>query len=305
MTFSPYTVPKEPGRWRAIILAALVHAALLAFLWIGVHWQSDTPVTIEAEVWDPQVREAAPVPEPVKAPEPVKEPEPQPEAKETPKPKEVEPPVAKPDIALEREKERKAREEKKRHEEEQERFAKQKQKAEEERLAKLEAEKKLQLEKEKTELVKKAAAEKKRKQDEAEAKRKQEEEAAEQKMMAKVREEEMRRITGGVAGSGGTGDAAKSQGNRGDASYAQRVGAKIKSNISFNADDTPGNTAVEYHVDLLPDGSVAGMRMTKSSGVPGFDEAVRRAIEKSQPYPKDKSGNVPSSFIGIHRPKDQ
>lgn len=117
----------------------------------------------------------------------------------------------------------------------------------------------------------------------------------------------MRRITGGVAGTGGSGDAPRSQGaGRADAEYASRVGAKIKSNINYNVpDDMSGNTAVEYQVNLLPDGSVAGMRKIKSSGVPGFDEAVRRAIEKAQPYPKDKSGAVPSSFIGIHKPKDQ
>jgi colicin import membrane protein len=39
--------------------------------------------------------------------------------------------------------------------------------------------------------------------------------------------------------------------------------------------------------------------------VPGFDEAVRRAIEKSQPFPKDKNGSVPSSFVSVHKPKDQ
>jgi colicin import membrane protein len=331
---TPYTVPKEPGRWRAITLAALVHAALLIFLWIGIRWQNETPATIEAEVWSPQVREAAPPPPP---PEP--QPEPKSVAKETPKPiappafRTTEPPIVKepekqPDIALEQEKKRKAREEQKRQERlEEERLAKQKQKAEDEREAKLKKlddervarqkkaeEEKLAKQKQKAEdeklakkkdeeqqrlakdvAAKRAAAEKKRIQDEAET-----------QVLAKVRDEEMRRITGGVTGTGGSGDAAKSQGGRADAGYAQRVGAKIKSNINYNAaDDISGNPAVEYVVDLLPDGSVAGMRKTRSSGVSGFDEAVRRAIEKSQPFPKDKSGAVPSSFIGIHRPKDQ
>jgi colicin import membrane protein len=331
---TPYIVPKEPGHWRAIALATLVHAALLAFLWIGIRWQNDTPATIEAEVWSPQVREAAPAPPP---PEP--KPEPRPVVKETPKPidpppvPKAEPPPVKqtekqPDIALEQEKKRKAREEQKRQErlederlakekqkaederqakmkkieeerqarqkkEEEEKLAKQKQKAEEEKLAKKKDEEKQRLAKE--EAAKKAAAEKKRLQEEAES-----------QALAKVRDEEMRRITSGVTGTGGSGEAAKSQGGRTDAGYAQRVGAKIKSNINFNGTDgISGNPAAEYLVELLPDGSVAGMRKTKSSGVPGFDEAVRRAIEKSQPFPKDKSGAVPSSFIGIHRLKDQ
>ena len=283
----PYTVPKEPGRWRAITLAALVHMALFTFLWIGVRWQNETPATIEAEVWSPQPQEAAPLPEPVKAPEP--KPEPQPIVKEPPKPKEIEPPVAKPDIALEQEKKRKAEEKKKQLEEE--RLAKEKKRLEEEKLAKLKEEK------EKAEKAKKEAAEKKRKQEEAEA-----------KMLAKMRDEDMRRITGGVTGTGGSGEAPKSQGGRASAEYGARIAAKIKSNTIYVVpENLAGNPAVEYAVELLPDGSLrSGPRKLKSSGIAGFDEAVLRAIEKSQPFPRDdKTGSVPSSVTVSHKPKDQ
>ncbi|HJV74267.1 MAG TPA: cell envelope integrity protein TolA [Noviherbaspirillum sp.] len=278
---SQYTVPKEPGLGRALTLAALVHAALLAFLWIGVQWQSNTPATIEAEVWDPQPREAAPLPEP-SPPKPVKTPQPEPVVQEPPKPKVVEPPpVIKPDIALEQEKKRKALEEKKRLEDL--KLAKLKQEEEKRR----EAEK---AEKEKAEKEKKELAEKKRKQEEAD-----------KKMLAKMREEDMRRL----AGTGGSGDAPKAQGGRASAEYANRIGAKIKSNITFIVPEgLQGNPPVEYEVRLLPDGSVAGMRKIRSSGLPGFDDAVARAIEKSQPFPRDTNGSVPSSFIGTHKPKD-
>jgi colicin import membrane protein len=299
---TPYIVPKEPGRWRAIGMAALVHAALLAFLWVGVRWQNETPTTIEAEVWSPQPREAAPPPEPVKPAEP----EPKPVIKETPKPAIVEPPVAKPDIALEQEKKRKALEQKRLEEEREAKLKKQKElKAEEDRLAKLKEEQRLQKEKaDKAQKDKDKALVDAKQKAVADAKRKQQE--ADDKQLAKIREEELKRITGGVTGTGGSGEAAKSQGGRADSGYAGRVAAKIKSNISFIVpEELAANAPVEYVVDLLPDGSVAGIRKTKSSGVPGFDEAVRRAIEKSQPYPKDRTGSVPSSFIGIHRPKDQ
>ena len=287
---TPYTVPKEPGRWRAITFAALVHAALFAFLWIGVRWQNETPATIEAEVWSPQPREAAPLPEPVKAPEP----EPQPVVKEQPKPKEMEQPVAKPDIALEQEKKRKAEEKKKRLEEE-ERLAKEKKRLEQEKLAKLEEAKRL--EKEKADKAKKEAAEKQRKQDEAET-----------KMLAKMRDEDMRRITGGVTGTGGSGDAPKSQGGRASAEYGARIAAKIKSNTIYVVpENLAGNPPVEYAVELLPDGTLRSMpRKLKSSGIAGFDEAVLRAIDKSQPFPRDdKTGTVPSSVTVSHKPKDQ
>lgn len=308
---TPYIVPKQPGRWQAITLAALVHIALLAFLWIGVHWQSETPATLEAEVWSPQPREAAPRAEPREASQPSSPPV----IKHPPTPERVEPhptkPFEKPDIALEKEKKRKALEEKKREDEERRVNAlKEKKKLEDERLAELKLKQKQQLQqqqqlaeqkkldKEKAEkevTAKKAAEEKKRKQEEADS-----------QLRAKAREEEMRRITGGATGSGGNGDAARSQGGRTDGSYAQKAAAKIKSNISFNlSEGLEGNPAVEFEVNLLPDGSIASIHKRKSSGVPGFDEAVARAIDKSQPFPKDKSGSVPSSFIGIHKPKDQ
>lgn len=271
---TPYSVPQEPGRWRALTLAAVVHAALFTFLWFGVRWQNDTPIAIEAEVWSPQVREAAPRPEP----EPEVKPEPQPVIKEIPKPVVIEPPVIKPDIALaqEKEKKRKAQQEEKRIEQEKaDALAKKKRDTED--------------------LKQKEAADKKRK------------EEAETQRLAKARDEEMRRITGGVTGTGGTGTAPKTQGSRGSAEYAGRVGAKIKSNTIFNVpDNLPGNPAVEYAVELLPDGSIRRpIRKTKPSGVPGFDEAVLNAIEKSQPFPPDKSGTVPSGFNIVHRPKDQ
>jgi len=312
---TPYTVPKEPGRWRAIALAVLVHAALLAFLWIGVRWQSNTPTTIEAEVWSPQPKEAAPQPEPTPQPqpEPAKEtPPPPPVVQEPPKPVVKEPPVENPDIALEREKKRKAEEEKKRLEEE--RQAKLKQKAEEERQAKLkqkaeeERQAKLRQKAEEDRLARQKAEEQRIAREKAEKKKAAEEAKRKQEeaRLAQAREAEMKRITGGVTGAGGSGSAPKAQGGRADGGYAQRVAAKIKSNITFNVpEDLMSNPAVEYEVDLLPDGSIAGIRKLKSSGVPGFDDAVLRAIQKSQPYPKDKSGSVPSSFIGIHKPKDQ
>lgn len=301
---TPYIIPKEPGLGRSLTLAALVHAALLAFLWIGVQWQSETPSTIEAEVWSPQPREAAPLPQPVKEPEPERKPV----VEEPPKPKVVEPPVEKPDIALEQEKKRKALEKKRREEEE--RLAKEKKRLEEERLAqekkRLEDEKlaKLKLEKEKAE---KEKAEKTRKEKEAaEKKRKQEE--ADAKMLAKLRDEEMRRMTGGVTGTGGTGDAPRAEGGRASAGYGAKVAARIKSHTVFNVPvDLAGNPPVEYVVELLPDGTLRSTpRKTKSSGVPGFDEAVLRAIDKSQPFPRDdKTGNVPSRITISHKPKDQ
>jgi colicin import membrane protein len=271
----PNDIPAPPGRWRAITLAAVVHVALFAFLWFGVRWQSQTPVALVAEVWSPQVREAAPPPQPELEVKPEPKPEPRPVIAD-PKPAVIAPPAVNPDIALEQEKKRKLDEKKAR---------------EEERLEKKRADAKVEAEARKrlaAEDAKKEAAEKRRQLA-----------AAEEQRLAKAHAEEMRRITG-------SGDAPKSQGSRIDGGYLQKVGAKIKSNTVFNVpDNVAGESAVEFAVELLPDGSLRGLRKIKSSGIAGFDEAVERAIKKSAPFPADKSGAVPAGFNVIHKPKDQ
>lgn len=338
---TPYSIPKEPGRWRAITLALLVHAALLAFLWIGIRWQNHAPVAVEAEIWDPVTEQAAPkaapppieqtAEEPEVKPEPEIRPAPEPAAKPLPRPEVTPQPVAKPDIALAHEKKRKAlKEQQERLEDELRQKQALKQKAQQERLdeerrqaklikqkddqerlkkQKIAEEKLAEKEKERekadalarkkreAEDAKKAAADKKRKQD-----------AADDAKLAKMRDENMRQLTGatGSGANNSTGAAAKSQGGGRDAGYEQRIGAKIKSNTIFNVpDDLAGNPNVLYEIQLYPDGSVKEIQLKKPSGVPGFDEAVKRGIRKSEPFPADKSGKVPSSIPLSYKPKDQ
>jgi len=268
----PYTVAKQPGTWPAIFLAILVHAVLFAFLWIGINWVNNKPETLEAEVWSPRELEQAPPP-------PVTPPPPQPEV-EKPKPEVQEKPeVEKPDIALEQEKKRKQLEKEKKAREEEEEEKRQE-----------------AAQKKKEEEDKKKLAEEKRKQD-----------AIDDKKQKQFRDAERQRIMGEASKSDSAGTAPRSQGNTSNSAWVSKVTAKVKSNI-VGVSVPPsyeGNDPVEYVVGLLPDGSVAGIRKTKSSGLPGFDDAVKRAIEASQPYPADSSGRVPSSFISTNRPKDQ
>ncbi len=306
----PHAVPDKQNRWLPVTLAVIVHFALFAFFWIGIQWQNEVPLAVEAEIWDMQYKEAAPRPEPQPEPEPVKE-EPQPEPKSKPAeappvpPKEVAPPAENPDIALEKEKKKKEAERKEelrkeelRQEQEKKELLK---KQEEEKLAKQkeEQEKKELEEKKKTEEeAKKKAAEDKKKTD-AEAKQK----AADAKASEKRHQAELQRM---MSQAGGTGTAEKTQGPRGASNYASKIAVKIRSNTVFDVPtNLSSNPAVEYTVDLLPDGSVRNVRKTKSSGIDGFDEAVARAIERSQPFPADTDGKVPNSFNIIHRPKDQ
>ena len=315
---APYSVPREPGRWRAITLAAVVHAALLALLWFGVSWQNETPMAVEAEVWSPQTREAAPraLPQPVPEAPARPVPEPVPTPREIVKPPAPEAPVEDPQIALEQQKKRKQQARREQEQEQQKAELKQKQAVEQARQDKQEKAQKqaqqqaqLQAQKQADTAKEKALAAAEQKKLASEKQRKELLEA--QKLNASRDEQmaELRRAAGtpsAATGTGGNGDAAKSQGSRADASYIDRVRQKIKSNTIFNgADQLTSNPAVEFTVDLLPDGSTRRVRKTKSSGVPGFDEAVERAIDKSAPFPPDKSGAAPSGFTVSYKPKDQ
>ena len=304
---APYHVPPEPNRWPAIGLAVGVHALLLAFLWIGISWQNNAPVAVEAEIWDVSTQAAAPL-----APPP--EPEPEPETPPPqPTPKAVEPPPAveqpqpkQPDIALEREKKRK--EELKRKEEERElaeqkrieekkekALAEKKQRELDEKKAKADAEKK------EAEQKKKEDAEKKKK-EEAEKKKKA---AAEQKKLDAARAEEMRRITGAAGNPTSTGTAEKSTAPRSDKGYSAAITAKVKGNTSYAGSlEEPGNPTATFRVEQLPTGEIISVKKIKSSGVPSFDDAVEKGITKSSPLPKKKDGTVERSLVIEFHMKD-
>ncbi len=310
---SPYRVPPEPNRWPAIGLAVGVHALLLAFLWIGVSWQNNTPVAVEAEIWDVQTQTAAPPPPP-----PTPEPEPEPEPQPQPTPKAVEPPPVvekpqpkQPDIALEREKKRKEELKRKQIEEErQERereLAEQQKRAEEKKAKALaekkEAEKQAQAEAEKKEADKKKKedAEKKKK-EEAEKKKKA---AEDQKKLEAARAEEMRRITGAAGNPTSTGTAEKSTAPRSDPGYSAAITAKVKGNTSYAGSlDEPGNPTATFRVEQLPTGEIISVKKIKSSGVPSFDDAVEKGITKSSPLPKKKDGTVERSLVIEFHMKD-
>jgi colicin import membrane protein len=317
---SPYRVPPEPNRWSAIGLAVGVHALLLAFLWIGVSWQNNAPVAVEAEIWDVKTQTAAPPPPPAPEPEPEPEPEPQPAPKavQAPPPPVVEQPQPKqPDIALEREKKRKEELKRKRIEEErlererererelaeQKRAEEKKAKALAEKKERELAEKKAQAEAEKKEAEKKKKedAEKKKK-EEAEKKKKA---AEEQKKLEAARAEEMRRITGAAGNPTSTGSAEKSTAPHLDKGYVAAITAKVKGNTSYAGSlDEPGNPTATFRVEQLPTGEIISVKKIKSSGVPSFDDAVEKGITKSSPLPKKKDGTVERSLVIEFHMKD-
>lgn len=79
----------DPGRFTSALLAAVVHALLLAVLVFGVSWQNRPPESIAVELWEPPP--PAPVQEAPKL-------EPAPPAAVKPEPVKPEPVLAKPEI---------------------------------------------------------------------------------------------------------------------------------------------------------------------------------------------------------------
>ena len=203
----------------------------------------------------------------IAAPRPV-EPEPTPQPKPTPPPPKPEPVQEKqPDaqIAIE-----KAKKEEEKRKEDAKREEQQRQKEEAERKKK-----------------------------EAEAKRKEEE------RLAAIREEQMKRILSQAGATGepsATGTAQRTAGP--SAGYAGRIKARILPNITFT-DSVDGNPLATVEVRAAPDGTIIGRKLLKSSGVQAWDDAVLRAIDKTEVLPRDTDGRVPSTIEIAFRVREQ
>ena len=282
MEFSP---PPQPGLVRAFALAILAHLLLMIALTWGIRWNRESENAVaEAELWSSVPQQAAPklVEQPPPPPPP-------------PEPKVVAPPPPPPapsqaDIAIEREKKKQELAEKLRQE-----LEKQK---------KLEARKKL--EEQKRELL----AQKK----EAEERQKREEQAKEAKLKAKQRDEDkklaalragqMKRIQG-LAGATGAeesrGTALRSAGP--SDSYAGRIRARVKPNIVFT-DEVAGNPTAEVEVRMAPDGTITSRKIAKPSGVKSWDDAVLRALDKTEVLPRDVDGRVHTPLVLVFKLRD-
>jgi len=271
-TLLPYVVPREPGRGKAVALAVLVHALLFAFLWIGINWVSQPPESLEVDTFTQAELDQNNTPEP---PQPVP----------TPKVEDRAP--------VDNDAEIRTAQQKKKEAEDAARLAAEQKKAEEKKKAD-----EARREKEQED------AEKKR-EDDLKKKEQAKKDQAEKKLLDQARQAEIDRIKK-EAGNSTASAPARPGGGKGDSVWAGKVSAKIKSLISFNAGPSANpNATAEFDVKLLPDGSVASANLTKSSGIPAFDQAVERAIKAAAPYPPDKDGIVPKYFPSSHRLGDQ
>lgn len=319
--------PRDAGSVRAFGLALLVHALLIAALTWGVNWKrTDKSVSFEAELWSGVPQEAAPKlveppppppappvpPVPPAPPVPPVPPEPAVRAPELRTPPLREPEL---DIALEQQKKRKLLEQKKEAEAERA-LAKQKAEQQAEELAKKELAKREKDLKTKQELAKKEKAREllaaqelaKRKADEAAkklaAKKQEASEKASAEALAEQRKQNLARITGMAGASGADsakGTALKSSGP--SAAYGAKVVAKVKPNIVFT-DDIPNNVSAEVEVRSSPDGTILSQKLVKSSGNKAWDDAVIKAVIRTETMPRDTDGSVPSPMLIKFTPKN-
>lgn len=97
-----------------------------------------------------------------------------------------------------------------------------------------------------------------------------------------------------------TGTAQQSSGP--SASYGGRIQARVRPNIVY-PDDIATNPAAEVEVRAAPDGTIIARKLLKSSGVKSWDDAVLKAIDKTEVLPRDVDGLVPAVMVITFRPK--
>ncbi len=290
-----FTPPPTPGLMRAVGLAILAHAFLVAALTWGVHWrQSPTTISAEAELWAAVPQEAAPPPLPPPAP-----------VQEAPRPPAPPPPVVAtpkapdPEIALEREKQRLQKEKLQKAAEKRAQDLKEEDRKAQEKQRELDRRRELEKQREQD---KRAAAEKLKAAQEAKRK---DELLAQQEANKKIeaqRQANLQRMAG-LAGTSGTpastGTALQSAGP--SAGYAGRVQAKVRPNIVFT-DTLTGDVITDVEVRTGPDGAIVSRKVIKSSGNKAWDDAVLKALDKTESLPRDADGRIPSPLVIGFRP---
>lgn len=295
---APGRLPREAESWTGpgLWLALGAHGLLLLALALSMNWKMSDPAPVEAEVWSeiPQIAgDALPPPpppvvreeprempvtrlEPVKAADP--EPEPQrppdlviaktpPKTQAKPQPKKAEPsPEPKPKP---------------------------------EPVKKPEPIKKPELKKAEPKKTDAPRPEKPAKPSSVTDPKSHSLSAAELEAQRKANLQRMMSSLGG--GSGGPGAAARSSGP--SAGYAGRIIARIKPNIVFT-ESLQGNPQAVVEVRCAPDGRIMSRRLVTSSGAAAWDEAVLRALDRTEVLPADVDGRVPSLMQLSFKPRD-
>jgi len=301
LEFAP---PPPKGLVRSAGASLVVHGLLVIALTAGIQWKQDNSVSVEAELWSAVPMAAAPALVEVETPPPPPPPAPKPEPAPKPVVKAPEPPAANRDADIALAKKRKIEEEKKLQDAlkaEERRKEEVKKEAEKKAKAKIEEDKR-KLEAKKEEERKDKERQEKEKQKERAEKERKDKEA---KKLDAIRKENMKRIEGLAGASGNenaTGTAMKSSGP--SDSYGGRIRARVKPNITFDPSAISGNPAAEVEVRCAPDGTIVSKKLVKSSGNSAWDNAVLKAIDKTEILPRDTDGRVHSPLLLVFKPND-
>lgn len=306
--------PPKEKLLSGFVIAVLVHLGLIIAIAFAINWKVSEPEGVEAELWAANPTQAAPraaTPPPAPTPVPPTPPKPPPPPEPAPVPK-VQPPAptppaptpkVDPQIAIEKERQRK---EEQRKQEEQEREAQakalaEKRKQEQAKAAEAKAQAEAKAEAEAKAKAKAAAeAEAKREAAEKQAKLEAQRKQADAKAAAALEAQRKANLARMMAQAGGTGaptstgTAAHSAGP--SSSYAGRVIARVRPNIIF-PDEIRGDPTAEVAVKAAPDGTIISRVVTKSSGVPAWDDAVLRALDRTAVLPADVDGRVPPALV--------
>lgn len=275
-------------------IALLVHAGLVAALAYGVAWRRQDVNTVSAELWAAVPQIAAPMAPPPPPPAP-QAPAPRP-APAPPPPPPAPTQKVDADIAVKKAQKEKA----------------EKEKAEKEKAARDEAErKKAALEKERAEQekadkLKAEQAKAAKAKAEAAAKEKADKEKADkaaQERLNKQRQENLARMSRdlGTDNPAVGNNTAPSNGRAAvsaapSATYAGRIRARVLPNIVYSgARDL--SIVAEVEVRVAPDGKIMNSRLVKSSGNPDWDQAVQRALTRTDILPADTDGRIPPVMI--------
>ena len=128
---------------------------------------------------------------------------------------------------------------------------------------------------------------------------------AEDKKLAALRQEQLKRMAG-MAGASGSADSTGTALHSGgpSAGYAGRIKGRVKPNIIYPDISASENPMAEVSVRVSPDGTIIGKKLTRPSGNAAWDAAVLKAIDKTERFPRDIDGTVPSEIIITFKPNE-
>jgi len=276
--------PRETDGWRqGLLLAAVAHGGLVVALMLNMSWRTETREVVEAEVWAEvpvAARPAAQVapPEPVPVPEPTPEPPPAPEP--APEPIPEPPPVPKAEVSIERQPPKPVKPVKPPKE-----FFEADPPQVKKRLEQAKVKPPTPAPKPVPSApVPPAVPAVKKPSPQVAAQQERERQARLQRMMDDL-----------------SGDSLSSAGP--SAGYAGRIKARIKPNVVFT-EELAGNPLATVEVRSAPDGRIIGRRLLTRSGSTAWDDAVLRAIDRTEVLPLDEKGRIPSVMQIDFRPRD-